>query len=47
MDVETCAHPACSCAVTDEKFCSKHCEQASKDVAKHDTCDCGHADCTD
>jgi hypothetical protein len=35
MDVETCPHPACSCAVSDSRFCSKHCEQASKDVAKH------------
>jgi hypothetical protein len=47
MEIETCAHPACSCAVTDARFCSKHCEVASKDVAKHDTCECGHEDCTD
>jgi hypothetical protein len=48
MEIETCAHPACSCAVTGgARFCSKHCEVASKDVAKHDTCECGHKDCTD
>ena len=33
MDVETCDHPACSCAVTNGKhFCSRYCETASKDV---------------
>jgi hypothetical protein len=48
MEIDTCAHPACSCAVTGgAQFCSKHCEVASKDVAKHDTCECGHKDCTD
>jgi len=48
MDIETCEHPACSCAVTNgAKFCSKHCEAAAKNVAKHDTCECGHKDCTD
>jgi len=29
------------------KFCSPHCEAASKDVARHDLCDRGHTDCTD
>jgi len=48
MDIETCAHPACSCSVTNgEEFCSAHCKAASKDVEAHDTCDCGHKDCTD
>jgi hypothetical protein len=44
MDVETCAHPACSCAVTGG---AEFCRAASKDVATHDTCECGHKDCTD
>jgi hypothetical protein len=47
MDIETCAHPACSCAVTKGmRFCSARCETATKDVETHDTCDCGHRQCT-
>ena len=46
MDVETCDHPACSCAVTNGKhFCSHYCETASKDVEHNDTCECGHSQC--
>jgi hypothetical protein len=46
MDIETCRHPACSCAVTDGRFCSPHCESASTDVETHSTCECGHEACT-
>jgi hypothetical protein len=53
VDVETCDHPACSCAVTSGKhFCSSYCETASKDVEHkdvehNDTCECGHSQWTD
>jgi hypothetical protein len=48
MDVDTCDHPACSCAVTSGKhFCSSYCETASKDIENNDTCECGHSQCTD
>src|SRR5262249_60474920 len=48
MDVETCDHPACSCAVTDGKhFCSSYCETVSGDVEHNDICECGHSQCTD
>jgi hypothetical protein len=48
MDVETCDHPACSCAVTNgNHFCSGYCETASKDVEHNDTCERGHSQCTD
>src|ERR1035437_3624126 len=46
MDVHTCDHPACSCQVTGEgRFCSPGCQEASKDVAKNNTCHCKHAQC--
>jgi hypothetical protein len=46
MDVHTCKHPACSCQLEGGKeFCSTRCENASKDVARNNTCDCGHPHC--
>jgi len=46
MDIETCAHPACSCAVSaGKKYCSGYCEAASRDVEHNDLCDCGHPQC--
>ena len=38
-----CAHPPCSCTVTDDKYCSPYCESA-KDHAEIN-CGCEHASC--
>jgi hypothetical protein len=45
MDVKTCAHPACQCQIEGREFCGDHCKEAARDVAKHNTCDCGHPQC--
>jgi hypothetical protein len=46
MDVHTCDHPACSCQLTAEgRFCGPGCQEASKDVAKNNTCHCKHDQC--
>ncbi|HEY8716652.1 MAG TPA: hypothetical protein VIM00_14810 [Candidatus Acidoferrum sp.] len=38
-----CAHPVCSCMVTEGKYCSTQCEAMEKtpDI----TCECGHPAC--
>lgn len=38
-----CAHPVCSCMVTEGKYCSTQCEAMEKtpDIA----CKCGHPGC--
>ena len=43
-DDKKCAHPACRCAVpNDEKYCSRHCEDAADITAI--SCDCAHPGC--
>ena len=44
-DEKKCAHPACRCAVTDEKkYCSQRCEDAGATEVEL-SCDCAHAGC--
>ncbi len=42
-DQKKCAHALCTCMVTDTKFCSQACEDAT-DVTSL-ACDCPHAGC--
>jgi hypothetical protein len=43
-EAKKCAHPACSCPVSDGgKYCSTKCESAKKVTEL--TCQCGHAGC--
>ena len=39
-----CAHPSCSCAVTDTPYCSQYCKDAGKTMEI--SCNCGHAGCS-
>jgi hypothetical protein len=46
MDMNTCRHPTCACAVgAGSEFCSDSCRRASGDAAEHARCDCGHDGC--
>ena len=42
-DAKKCAHPSCTCTVTEGKYCSQICED-SKDVTDL-KCDCHHPGC--
>ena len=42
MATVKCAHPACSCQVTDKNYCSDRCKAASQDEPK---CLCDHPGC--
>ena len=39
-----CAHTPCTCTVTDAKYCSQACEDASGTTSL--ACDCGHQGCS-
>jgi hypothetical protein len=46
MDMSTCRHPSCFCAVgASAEFCSESCRNASGDAAEHARCDCSHDSC--
>ena len=38
-----CAHPACSCHVSDKNYCSDKCQAAAKE--SHGKCPCEHPGC--
>ena len=43
-DKNRCAHPGCSCLVTDNsEYCSPHCETVKSGVEI--SCGCGHPQC--
>lgn len=42
-EMKKCAHKPCTCTVTEGKYCSQVCEDAT-DVTTLG-CDCGHAGC--
>ncbi len=44
-EARKCAHPACQCAVPDDKkYCSQRCEDSKDEVEI--SCDCGHPGCS-
>jgi hypothetical protein len=43
-ETKKCAHPSCSCTVTDGKYCSQMCEDAAGTTSLG--CDCPHSGCT-
>ena len=45
VNYEKCAHPACSCVTTSEKFCSRECEGLNQTLDAH--CPCKHTGCKD
>ncbi len=44
IEQKKCAHPACRCTVTDNKYCSQRCEDAKGEVEI--SCDCAHPGCS-
>jgi hypothetical protein len=42
-DAKKCAHPACSCVVTKDKYCSETCGDAKGMIEL--TCQCHHPEC--
>lgn len=47
---QKCQHHGCQCSVPEgQAYCSEHCrnaaQQASKDQAPHQHCECGHDQC--
>lgn len=44
-DTKKCAHPACSCIVTKDKYCSETCKDAKAMIEL--TCQCNHSGCKD
>jgi hypothetical protein len=43
QETKKCAHPVCTCQVTDEKYCSTQCE-TMEEMADVD-CACPHSTC--
>ena len=43
-EAKKCAHPLCSCMVTDGKYCSQMCEDSMGSESLG--CDCPHQGCT-
>lgn len=44
-DPKKCAHSPCSCTVTEGKYCSQYCEDASKAMSSTIGCSCPHMGC--
>ncbi len=42
-DDKKCAHPLCSCMVTDNEYCSQLCKDSASTTSLG--CDCPHAGC--
>jgi hypothetical protein len=42
-ETQTCDHSICTCAVTDDDYCSPYCEAAGDSVEL--ACNCGHPGC--
>lgn len=44
-DPKKCAHTACTCTVTEGKYCSQTCEDAAKAAPTAIACHCPHTGC--